>query len=128
MLVFGRDFVASGRSGVASVAAGASLVNLGDWTSRVLNPRAGGAAFAAGRLLVYGSRGVTEPGLRSYTLEVRKGFHLFDREQVWDVQTAGDLAYVRTPRALRVVDLKSGSVVSKIVPPVELLDVIVGSS
>lgn len=128
VLVFGRDFVPSGRSPFAAVAAGATLVDLGDWTSRVLDPRAGGAAFAAGRLLVYGSRGVAEPGLRSYTLEGRKAFHLFDREQVWDVQTAGSLAYVRTPRALRVVDLTSGKVVSKIVPLVELLDVIVASS
>jgi hypothetical protein len=47
---------------------------------------------------------------------------------VFDVQVAAGLAYVRIPSAVYVVDVRSGKVVNKIVPPRDLRDVIVRSS
>jgi hypothetical protein len=77
---------------------------------------------------VYGRGDPASRGLRAYTIEGREAFHLLDGEQVWDVQAAAHLAYVRTGSAVHVVDVRSGKVVSEIVPPVELVDVIPGSS
>ena len=122
MLVSGRDLVA-GRGGTeALVPAGAVLVDTASRRSRTLDPRASGAALAAGRLLAYG----TGIGLRGYTLDARRVFHLLEGQRVLDVQIATDRAYVRTPRAVRVVG--RGKVVGNIVPPRDLIDVIVAPS
>jgi hypothetical protein len=96
------------------------LVDTAKWRSRTLDSRASGAAFAAGRLLAYG----TGIGLRGYTLDGRRIFHLLKGQRVLDVQLAADRAYVRTPRAVRVVDVGRGKVVGTIVPPRDLIDVI----
>jgi hypothetical protein len=127
VLVSGRDFVTSGNGrGVLVVPAGATLIDTRSWRSRTLDRRAGGAAFTTGRLLVY------EParyagagaGLRGYSLGGREMFDLVTRARVLDVQVATDRAYVRTLRAVYVVDVPLGKVVRKVVPPVDLVDVI----
>lgn len=129
MLVFGQDgFAAAGVQDFQAIAAGAILVDTATWSSCVLDTSAGGAAFVAERVLVYGRGDPARRGLRAYTVEGREAFHLFDGEQVWDIQVAAQLAYVSTRSAVHVVDVKSGKVVSEIVPPVELVDVIPGSS
>jgi hypothetical protein len=132
-LIFGRDLVAADGEEIAAIAAGATLVDTVRWNACVLDAKASGAAFVAERLLVYGpgspvSRDAPGAGLRAYTVEGRVAFHLFDGQPVWDVEVGGDRAYVRTSRAVRVVDVSSGKVVSEIVPPAELVDVIVGPS
>lgn len=123
-VVVGRNIVPDDRGGVASIAAGATLVDTAAWTLCVVDPRAGGAAFGAGRLLAYASGARPAIGLRAYTPEGGKTFRLFDGEQVLDVQVAGGRAYVQTESALRVVDLESREVLTNIMPPVELVDVI----
>jgi hypothetical protein len=123
-VVFGRNFVADDRAGVASVAAGASLVDTASWSSCVVDANAGGATFAAGRLLAYAAGARPAIGLRAYTAQGGKIFHLFNSEQVLDVRVAGGRAYVQTANALRVLDLKSRRVLKNIVPPFELVDVI----
>jgi hypothetical protein len=130
VVVFGRDFVTARGRREALIPAGAVLVNTTKWRWRTLDRSATGAAFAAGRLVVYGpgwypAAGV---GLRAYTLTGRRTFYFFKGKRVFDVQVAADLAYVRTPSAVYVVDVRSGKVVNKIVPPRNLVDVIVGSS
>jgi hypothetical protein len=112
-------------------------VDTASWSSCTLDARAGGAAFAAGRVLVYGRGDRSSLGLRAYTVEGREAFHLLDREPVWDIQAAGHLAYVRgriievSPRggtrsAVYVVDVRSGKVLSEIAPRGELVDVVAG--
>jgi hypothetical protein len=129
VLVFGQDgFAPAGVQDFEAIAAGAILVDTATWSSCVLDTSAGGAAFVGGRMLVYGREDPARRGLRAYNVEGREAFHLFDGEQVWDVQAAGQLAYVRTRSAVHVVDVRSGEVVSEIVPPAELVDVVAGPS
>jgi hypothetical protein len=123
-LVFGRDLVAADGED-ATVAAPATLVYATRWSSCTLDAKAGGAAFATRRVLVYGADDASSLGLRAYTIDGREAFHLLDTEQVSDVQEAGHLADVRTRRSVRVVDVRSGTVVSEIAPPAELVDVVV---
>jgi hypothetical protein len=124
VVVFGRNFVADDRAGVASVAAGARLVDTASWSSCVVDANAGGATFGAGRLLAYAAGVRPAIGLRAYTAQGGKIFHLFNSKQVLDVHVAGGRAYVQTASALRVLDLKSRRVLKTIVPPFELVDVI----
>lgn len=128
VLVFGRDDLgAVGGEDFEAIEAGATLVDTATWSSCELDASAGGAAFVAGRVLVYGRGQPASRGLRAYTVEGREAFHLLDREHVWGVQAAGDVAYVRTRSTVYVVDVRTGSVLRKIVPPPELVDVIVGA-
>lgn len=129
VVVFGRDFVAEGSRKEALVPAGATLVDTAKWSACILNTRATGAASVGNVLVVYGgrllvSRAAAGIGLRAFTARGGKFFHLFDEEQVWDVQVASGRAYVRTPDALHVVDARSGKAVSEIAPPPELVGVI----
>jgi hypothetical protein len=131
VVVFGRDLVAARGRREALIPAGAALVNTAKWKWRTLDRSATGAAFVAGRLVVYGPGwypAAAGAGLRAYTLGGRRTFHLLKGKRVFDVQVAADLAYVRTPSAVYVVDVRHGKVVNKIVPPRDLVDVIVGSS
>lgn len=130
VVVFGRDFVTARGRREALIPAGAVLVNTTKWRWRTLDRSAAGAAFAAGRLVVYrpGWYPAAGVGLRAYTLTGRRTFYFFKGKRVFDVQVAADFAYVRTPSAVYVVDVRSGKVVNKIMPPRDLVDVIVGSS
>ena len=128
MLVFGRDeLVPTRRERFPSSPAGASLIDTATWRRRLIDAKAGGAAFAGGRLLAFGSDGV-KVGLRAYTLGGRKAFELFKNQRVLDVFVTADWAYVRLPTAVYVIDVTSGKIIRKITPPVDLLDLIVGPS
>jgi hypothetical protein len=131
VVVFGRDFVTARGRREALIPAGAILVNTATWKWRTLDRTATGAAFVAGRVVVYGpgwfpaAAGV---GLRAYALSGGRTFYLFKGKRVFDVRVAAGLAYVRIPSAVYVVAVRSGKVVNKIVPPRDLRDVIVRSS
>ena len=126
VVVFGLDRLP--EAGRETTPAGATLVNTATWRTRLLDRTADGAAFAAGTLLTYRSRGAVRNGLRMYALGGGRGLTLLDGEDVVDVQAASGRAYVRTPSAVYVLDVMSKRIVNKIVPPVELRDVIIGSS
>jgi len=130
VLVSGRDVVAGRGGREAFVPSGATLVDTVSWRWRTLDVSASGAAFAAGRLLAYGPRSypAMATGLRGYTLGGRRDFHLLKGQRVFDVKVVADRAYVRTPRAVRVVDVGRGEVVGNIVPPRDLIDVIIAPS
>jgi hypothetical protein len=119
VLVSGRDLVVGHGGKEAFVPAGAVLVDIASRTWRAFDPKASGAAFAAERPLAYGRFGV-----RGYTLGGRRVFHLLEGRRVFDVQVAGELAYVRTAMAVGVVDVRRGRIVANIVPPRDLTDVI----
>lgn len=130
-LVVGRDLVATRAGALASLAAGAALVDTRKWSWCMLDARGSRAAFGDRTLLVYGSpaaRNAPGDGLRAYTVEGREIFRLFKGQQVWDVQITPDHAYVRTPSSVGVVDLNSKRIVNEIVPPRDLVDVIVEPS
>lgn len=129
-IVFGQDLVAARGGEVASVAAGALLVDTDRRSSCMLDPKASGVAFVAGRVLVFGpgrsrTRDAPGIGLRGYSVDGRRLFQLFEGEQVWDVQVTGEHAYVRTPDAVRVIEVRSGKLASDVVPPRDLVDVVV---
>ena len=126
VLVFGRDLLRAGANGSRWTAAGAIVVKTGKWSSCVLDAGAGGAAFERGRVLVYGAGALPGIGLRAYEVDGRKTFHRFGGENVWDVNVSGGRAYVQTPRALRVVDVRSGKVLKTIGSSLQLADVIEG--
>lgn len=130
VILFGRDFVTGSGRKEALVPAGATLVDMTNWDWRTLDARATGAATATGRLLVYGPGRYPAAGIgvRAYTLGGRTVFALFKGKRVFDVQVAADLAYVRTAKVVHVVDVASGGLVADIVPPLDLVDVIVGGS
>jgi hypothetical protein len=123
VLVVGRDFVSSGP-GASEMAAGAILVDTAAWDSCLLDAKAGGATVAGDRILVYGKGDRRATGLRTYAVEGREAFDLLRGERVWDVQATEAHAYARTPSAVYVVDLGRGRIVSTIVPPRGLLDVV----
>jgi hypothetical protein len=129
VVVLGLDLLRpAGRERFPSIPAGATLVDTANWRTRLLDPMADRAVFAAGLLLTYRSRGAARSGLRMYTLDGRRVLSLLDGERVVDVQVARGSAYVRTPSAVYVLDAISRKIVNKIVPPVELVEVIAGSS
>jgi hypothetical protein len=131
--VFGRDLIATDGGKLTAIPAGVTLINTHDWGACRLDERASRAALASGRLLTYGpgtpvSRHEPDTGLRAYVVGRGETFHLFDREQVWDVKVVADDAYVRTATAVHIVDAKSGKVMATIARPLELADVISGTS
>jgi hypothetical protein len=127
LVVFGRDLViAHGPKEPVLVPAGAAVVNTAGWSWHTLDRAGTGVALAGRRIVVYGpgrypAAGV---GLRGYTAGGRRVFSLFNRKRVFDVRVAGRSLYVRTSRAVHVVDGRSGKVVREIAPPVDLVDVI----
>jgi hypothetical protein len=126
LVVVGRDFVSTRARKEALAPAGAALVDTTAWSWRTLERRPTGAALAGRELLVYGpgSYPAAGVGLRGYTLAGRRIFGLFNGKRVLDVQVAGGRAYVRTPSAVHVVEVGSGTVIHDIVPPVDLASVI----
>jgi hypothetical protein len=126
LLVSGRDVVAGQSRREFVVTPGAVLVDTESWRWRPLHARASAAKLAAGRLLAYGPAWHVGPGvgLSGYTPDGRRVFRLLEKRRVLDVQVAADLAYVRTPTAVRVVDVRQGKIVGSIVPPRDLVDVI----
>jgi hypothetical protein len=131
LAVSGHDVVAAAGDPFAATPAGVILVDTRDWGACVLDKEAGGAGVAAGRVLTYGgtpsaARGGLRPGLHAYADDGSEVFQLFEREQVWDVDLADGLAYVRTARATHVVDVRLGKVVAAVARRLEIADVIEG--
>jgi hypothetical protein len=126
LLVVGRDFVSTRAREEALAPAGTALVDTEAWSWRTLDRRPTGAVLAGRKLLVYGpgSYLAAGMGLRGYTLAGRRVLGLFNGKRVLGVQVAGGRAYVRTPAAVHVVDVGSGTVIRDIVPPVDLASVI----
>jgi hypothetical protein len=131
--VFGRDLTAADGGKLTATPAGVTLIDTRDWSACMLDERASRAAFAAGRLITYGpgppvSRDDEGVGLRAYVVGGGEAIHLFDGQQVWDVKLVGDDAYVRTATAVHIIDVTSGKVLATIARPLELADVISGTS
>jgi hypothetical protein len=63
-------------------------------------------------------------GVRAYARDGRRAYSLLAGRPVLDVWVAAGRAYVRTPSAVEVVDVRSGKVLARIPPRVELLDAI----
>jgi hypothetical protein len=118
MLAVGEYLLPAARLGFASVGAGAILVDTRKWSSCVLDETARGATLAGGRVLAYGR------GLRAYTKAGHRTFELLAGQRVLDVQAARARGYVQTPRAVLVVDARTGKRIGTVVPPVEVADVI----
>ena len=127
VLIFGSDLVTRHGGDQTFIPAGAALVDTAQWSWRTVDASASGAAFAARRLVVYGRAWYAGAslGLRIYTLDGAGLLSLLDGERVFDVQVAADLAYVRASGAVYVIDVRSEKIVNQIVPPVDLVDVIV---
>lgn len=130
LLVAGRDLVSTRTRKEALAPAGAALVDTAAWTSRTLDRQPTSAVLAGGELLVWGPGEYPAPGvgLRGYTLRGRRILGLFAHRRVLDVQVAGRHAYVRTPAAVHVVEIGSGTVIHDIAPPVDLTTVIPAQS
>lgn len=126
LLVSGADIVARRGRGEVHVPAGATVVNMATWSSRTFDAGASGAAFARGVLLAYGPR--WDPGagigLRGYTIDGRRTFHLLNEQRVWNVHVVDDWAYALTPKAVRIIDVGRTQVIGTIAPPRELVDLI----
>lgn len=131
--VFGRDLAVADGGKLTATPAGVTLIDTHDWSACRLDEGASQAASAAGRLLTYGpgppvSGDQPGVGLRAYAVGRGEPLHLFGGERIWDVKVAAHDAYVRTATAVHVVDVRSGKVLATIARPLELLDVISGTS
>ena len=122
--MYGRDVVRGPGGKDEVVPAGVTLIDSNAWRLCILEARASSAAVGGGRLLVYGTRGSVSPGVRFYTSRWRRVSAALGSVPVWDVKTAGRLAYVRRPAALDVLDIASGRRLRKIAPPPVIIDVI----
>lgn len=124
--VLGHDLLrpAGRQRAPSSNPAGVTLIDTATWKARLLDPTADSAVVVSGMLLAYRSRGAARDGVRLYTVGGHRVATLLDGERVLDVQVAWDSAYVRTPSALYVLDVPSRTLVNKIVPPVDLVDLI----
>jgi hypothetical protein len=111
----------NGHDDEQTAPAGLALVDIRDWSMRMLDERASDFSFSAGTLLAYGISGKSASqesigmGLTAYGLDGEERFHLFGGEPIYFLQTAGQLAYVwldgESPVA---VDLRSGIVVDRL--------------
>jgi hypothetical protein len=120
--VTGQDHrLVNGQGEQETTPAGLALIDVRDWSLRMLDERASQFSVAAGTLLAYGISGssATEEtvgmGLTAYALDGEERFHLFGDEPIYFVETAGPLAYVwRDGASPAVVDLRSGNVVGRL--------------
>jgi hypothetical protein len=102
--------------------AGLSLIDTRRWSVRLLDERIGELTLADDALLAWTfpeefvPRRLREIGLTVYDLDGRERMRLFEGESIWDLQAAGQLAYVGVGHwsALHVVDLETGTVVRRL--------------
>jgi hypothetical protein len=103
---------------------GLELVDTRAWTARTIDRDADSFSVAGGTLLATGSRWTTASvlhtgtGLAAYTLDGRRRFRLFKKQEVWIGQVYGTRAFVSLtqgyePSVYRVVDLGQGRVAGK---------------
>ena len=113
------SFDAEGNQTQTTTAAGVALVDMQEWSKRMLAPDATAASLAGDLLLVYGSRwdwvGSFEGvGLSGFDREGERRFRLFGAQSVASVEVVGQHGYVRFDDSYgcpgRIVDLRSGRV------------------
>jgi hypothetical protein len=114
--VSGQDTHQTAKGDEQTTPAGLALIDVRQWTKRMLDEHASQFSFSAGTLLAYGTtwtdatheRGM---GMTGYGLDGQERFHLFENEPIYFVETAGPYAYVwRGGQSPVVVDLRSGKV------------------
>jgi hypothetical protein len=106
-----------------SVAAGMTLIDADDWTSRSLSPRAtelgytgmGGAILASGNVWDMATQKESGAGLTGYDVNGFQRFHVFGDEVVRVQTIAGRYTYVAdaTLTRFQVVDTVNGTIVGK---------------
>jgi hypothetical protein len=135
VLIVGRDLVAVGGGAFARIPAGATTVDTSTWASCTLDPRAAGVSLASGRILAFApgpqfgpasTTNRTDPGIGLWSYSVGGGhlFHLLGKEPVSNVMVAGDIAYVRTPTAIYVIDVTSGRILRDLNRPPGLIGIV----
>jgi hypothetical protein len=117
--------VPRGEDQVRMRAAGLSLVDTRDWSTRTIDPDAAEAHVAGKLLLATGAsfdpatRKGDAIGLVAYGLDGRRRFRLFDSREAWVRQVYAGRAYVDIPlfkppwSTVRVVDLDKGRTVRR---------------
>lgn len=109
----------SGQDQEQTSPAGLVLIDIRDWTKRMIDERATQFSFSGGTLLAYGTtwdsatQKTNGMGLSAYGVDGGKRFHLFANEPVYFVQVSGPYAYVwrGTGAPPVVIDLQSGRIV-----------------
>jgi hypothetical protein len=108
--VWGWDSSLAGGNRVDERPAGLSILNLGDWTTRMVDPQAWHAAFAGNKLLA--THGVSG-GLTAYTTAGEQLYQAFAGQNVGVAATFGSRAFIAPNRGLvRVIDVRSGRILS----------------
>lgn len=118
VVIYGRDIVGTSTGAVAR-SAGATLVATTSWRACVLDQNAGAVATGTGVLLTYGGG-----GLDVYASNGVKLFHLFGKDDVASVHVLGRWAYVQLDRQIRVVDIRTGSVIDQAGSDSVLVDIL----
>jgi hypothetical protein len=96
--------------------AGLTLVDTRDWTARRLDRHTTNAALAGGTLLAYSfvlSGRAPGGGVTGYSLAGERRFHRFGDTQLAGVQPLGRRALVAGPRAIAMLDARSGRVLRR---------------
>jgi hypothetical protein len=105
-----------GRGGVVRetwTPVGVSMIEVGTWRLRMLDPSAGGFTRAPGGLLVAGRESFT-----AYDLDGGRRFTIPLDEPLMYVQAVGSYAYAwGRDRATTIVDLASGKIVARVEKP-----------
>ena len=129
-LWLGRGLVAVFGQDSARAPAGVQIADTKTWRVRTVDPNAGRARRAAGRLLVYTSDvvGPRAPGvgLRVFTRDGRRLVSHLLGKQALDVEVVGGRAYAYRAggrsRALHVVSVRAGTIVRTTRPPPRAYD------
>jgi hypothetical protein len=119
--VSGQDTRRLAKGHEETAPAGLTLIDVRDWTTRILDEQASQFSFSAGTLLAYGTswssaaQKTTGMGLTAYGLDGEERFHLFGDDPIYFVETAGPYAYIWRDGASPVaVDLRTGIVSSRL--------------
>jgi hypothetical protein len=98
--------------------AGAVVIDTRTWSARPIARRSGRVVRAGSRLLVFDGRHPSGRGrgggLAVHDRAGRLRYTVLRGERVGDVQHAGSLAYARSTRGLRIVDLRTGRVIERL--------------
>jgi hypothetical protein len=112
-LLPGGGLLVSGRIG------GTFVIDPATWTRRVVDARADAARVVGSTILTYDgvehARG--SAGLTAYDLDGTKRFHVLHGRRVNWVHVAEGRAFAQTARALHAVDLETGRLTSRRLPP-----------
>jgi hypothetical protein len=112
-LWLGHGLLAITGSDSGKTPAGLTLVDTRRWRARTIDARATDAALVSGTLLAStflenGSRTTSGSGLTGFSIEGRRRFHLFGRQQLTGVQPVGSKALVGARRGIAFIDARTG--------------------